>query len=99
MVADAISRLPTTNQNQKERSTEAQDLPSKTLDKTKMFILDDEKFPLDLFLVQRTQNKELKERKSKFKQLVNDTASNYNIMELDGHQLVGMKGDYMSLLP
>ena len=57
-----------------------------------MFILDDDKFPLDLSLVQRKQNYELNKRKSKLKQLVNDTASNYNIMELDGHQLVGYEG-------
>ena len=92
MVVDAISRLPTTNQDQREPSTEAQDLPSKALDKTEMFILDDERFPLDLSLVQRKQNKELNKRKSKLKQLVNDIASNYNIMELDGHQLVGYEG-------
>ena len=60
VVADAMSRLPTTNQDQKELSTDAQDPPSKILDKSEMFILDEEEsFPLDLSLVQRTQNIEL----------------------------------------
>ena len=81
VVADAISRLSTTTKYQKEPSTEAP-----ALSKEEVFILDDETFPLDLSLVQRTQNIELNKRKSNLKQLVNDTASNYHIMDLDGHQ-------------
>ena len=87
VVADAISRLPTTITDQNEPSTEALDLSEK-----ENFILEDEVFPLELSLVQRTQNVELNKRKSKLKQLVNDTASKYHIMELDGHQLVGYEG-------
>ena len=89
VVADAISRLPTTTTDQDEPSTEALDLSGK-----ENFILEDESFPLDLSLVQRTQNVELNKRHSKLKQLVNDTASNYHIMDLDGHQLlVGHEGN------
>ena len=63
VVADAISRLPTTEQDQRELCIDAQDLPSKTLDKNEIFILDDVEFPLDLSLVQRKQNIELNKRK------------------------------------
>ena len=42
VVADAISRLPTANKDQIKPSTDAQDPPSKILDKAEMFILDEE---------------------------------------------------------
>ena len=87
VVADGISRLPTTTTDQDEPSTEALDLPGK-----ENFILEDEAFPLDLSLVQRTQNVDLNKRQSKLKQLVKDTASKFHIMDLDGHQLVGYEG-------
>ena len=66
VVADAMSRLPTTNKDQREQSTDAQDPSSKTLAKAEIFILDEEEsFLLDLSLVQRLQNIELNKRKSK----------------------------------
>ena len=99
-MADAMSRLPTTNKDQSEPSTDVQGLSSKVLASMEMFALEEEEtFPLDLSLVQKTQNIELNRRKSQLKQLVRDTASKYNILELDGFSLVAYEGKYMSLLP
>ena len=65
-----------------------------------MFILDEEEsFPLDLSLVQRTQNIELNKRNSKLKQLVQQEASNYNTMELEGFQLVVYEGNLCPCCP
>lgn len=87
-MADAMSRFPTTTQDQREPCTDAQD-PARS----EMFVLDeDTAFPLDLSLVQRTQNVELNKRNSKLKQLVKDKASKYNVLELDGFSLVAYEG-------
>ena len=59
VVADAISRLPNTTTDQDEPSTEDLDLSEK-----ENIILEDEAFPLELSLVQRTQNVELNKKKS-----------------------------------
>lgn len=84
IVADAMSRLPTITEDQQELCTVALD-PTRM----EMFILDEEiSFPLVLSLVQKTQNIELNKRNSKRKQLVNDKASKYNIMEFDSFTLV-----------
>ena len=79
VVADAMSRLPTTIQNQREPCTAAPDSS-----RLEMFALDEDiAFPLDLSLVQMTQNVKLNKRKSILKQLVKDNASKYNILELE----------------
>ena len=43
--------------------------------------------------MQRIQNIELNKSNSKLKQLVNDKTSNYNVMELDGFQLIIYEGN------
>ena len=53
---------------------------------------EDVAFPLDLSLVQRTQNVELNKRKSVLKKLIKDDASKYNILELEGFTLVTYEG-------
>ena len=89
IVADAISRLPTANNDQREPCTEAQDQLSKTLTEREMLILeDDEPFPLNLSQVQRIQQKELNSKKSKLKQLVNDNKSGYKVSTLDESEIV-----------
>ena len=56
IVADAISRLPTANEDQNEYGTDTRGLSSKVLAETEMLVLDDDNdiaFPLDLSLVER----------------------------------------------
>ena len=60
VVADAMSRLPTTTQNQNEHCTVAPDSQGLEM----LALEEDIAFPLDLSLVQRTQNVELNKRKS-----------------------------------
>ena len=55
VVADIISRLPTTNKDKIESSIDTQDPPSKILDKSEILVLyEEETFSLDLSSVQRT---------------------------------------------
>ena len=89
IVADAISRVPTANQDQIETCTDTQDPLSKTLMELEHLVLEeDEGFPLNLPLVQKAQQKELNSKNSKLKQLVNDKKSGYNISTLDELELV-----------
>ncbi len=93
IVADAISRLPTATTNQKEPSTDALDSSGKTPAEEEVLVLeDDEAFPLNLSLVRRTQQKELNKRNNKLQQLIDDKKSGYNIITLDGVELVTFEG-------
>ena len=89
VVADAISRLPTANEDLNEPSTDVHGPSSKMLAEGELFVLDDdEAFPLNLSLVQRTQQQELKSKNNKLQNLINDKKSGYNVMTLDGVELV-----------
>ena len=64
VVANALSRLPSTNQDQKEQCTEAQGLSSEMLAEMEHLVIDDdEAFPLNLPLVKKAQQNELKKNK------------------------------------
>ena len=89
IVADAISRLPTANEDQNEPSTEARGLKSEMLSEMEVHVLEDDiVFPLDLSLVQRTQNIELNQRNSKLRQLIDDAKSGYGVSTLDGVEIL-----------
>ena len=93
IVADAMSRLPTTNQDQKEQCTDARGLASKELEQMEVFILSDEEyFPLELSLVQEIHNIELNKRQSQLKKTLKNNKSNYHFLVLDGFKLVAFKG-------
>ena len=88
-VADAISRLPTANQDQIESCTDTQDPLSKTLTESEYLVLEeDEGFPLNLPIVQQAQKEELNIRNSKLKQLVNNKKSGYKLNTLDEIELI-----------
>lgn len=94
IVADAISRLPTTtNEDQNEQSTEAQGSSSEMLAEMEMFVLDDdeEAFPLNLSLVRKTQQLELNQKDSKLKKLVKDKKSGYNVMTIDTIEIIAFE--------
>ena len=60
IVADAMSRLPTTNQDQRELRTDAQGLSSETLAEMEQLIFEkNDPFPLNLSLVRKIQQHEL----------------------------------------
>ena len=64
-MVDALSRLLSTNQDQKEQCTEAQGLFSEMLAEMGHLVIDnDEAFPLNLPLVQKAQQNELKKNKN-----------------------------------
>jgi hypothetical protein len=89
IVADVISRLPTANEDQNEPNTEVQGLKSEILSEMEVHVLEDDiAFPLDLSLVQRTQNIELNQRNSKLRQLIDDAKSGYGVSTLDGVKIV-----------
>lgn len=89
IVSDAISRLPTTNKDQKEQCTKAYDLLSETLKETEQIIFEEEEsFPLNLSLVRWTQQQELNASNSKLKQTVNEKSAGYKITTLDNIEIV-----------
>ena len=91
-VADAISRLPTTNQDSKETCTEAQNPSSKTLAEMEhLLVEDDEVFPLDLPLVQKAQQIELNKTNSKLKQMLDNNKSGYKQTKLDAMKIITYK--------
>ena len=92
-VADAISRLPTaSNDQEQEQSTVAQG-QTKAVTKGEHLVLEDEEqFPLNLSIVRRTQNKELKLRNSKLRRLVKEKQSGFKITQLDTVELVTYQG-------
>ena len=92
IVADAISRLPTANQDQEEHCTEASGLTKNVILGEHLALEDEEEFPLNLPLVQRAQNKELKQTNSKLKQIINDKKSGYTKSQVDGLELITFKG-------
>ena len=93
IVADAMSRLPTATKNQRELSTDAPGSSDEVSAEKEVFVLDDdESFPLNLSLVQWTQQLELNKTKNKIKQLLNDKKSGYNVMTIDGIELVTYEG-------
>ena len=80
IVADAISRLPTTAIDQNRHRTETDDQKNSTfLTKSSEFLVlqNEEGFPLDLPLVQEEQLKELNKKNSKLKQLLKTKSSGY----------------------
>ena len=83
IVADAISRLPTTNQDQDETRTESQGLE----ELEQLVFEETESFPLNLSLVRKTQQNELNKNK-KLKQLLDDKTSGYNITTLDNVEII-----------
>ena len=92
IVADAISRLPTTNEDQNEHSTVTRGLSSEKLAEMEMYVLDDdEAFPLNLSLVRKTQQLELKLRNSKLQTLIDDKKSGYNVITLEGVELIAFE--------
>ena len=93
IVADVISRLPTTTTDQRDHSTEALDLSGKIPAENEVLVLEDDKaFPLNLSLVRRTQQIELNKNKSKIKQYLNDKKSGYVIQTLNNVKLVTVEG-------
>ena len=95
IVADAISRMPTANTDQREPSTEVQGLSSETLAELEQLVLeDDESFPLQLYLVQKII-KELNTKSNKLRQSINDKKSGYHIMTLETSRSLPMKIEYM----
>ena len=72
VVADAISRLPTANKDQKETRNDTQGL----FKEENLVLKDDEAFPLELSLLRKEQNKELKKRNSKLQLAIKDKKSN-----------------------
>ena len=89
-IADALSRMPTTNIQDSTRSSSTEE-DHESLNE--MFYQEKEQsndtgFPLELSEVQRIQNKELKQRNSKLKAEVKDKNSRYNIQELEGLDIV-----------
>ena len=92
IVADAISRLPTANEDQNESRTEIQGLSSEMLAKMEYLIFEDnEEFPLHLPLVQKVQQNELMKKSSKLKQLINDKKSGYHVITLDNVEIIAFK--------
>lgn len=90
IVADAMSRLPTANKDQKEHCTEVQDLKNElfaTNAANNILDEDDERFPLELPLVQREQNKELK-RNPKLQTALKDKQSGFTRKLLDNVDLI-----------
>ena len=68
IVADAISRLPTANEDQNESRTEIPGISSEMLAKLEYLIFEeDAEFPLHLPLVQKVQQQELNRKKQHFK--------------------------------
>ena len=88
IVADAISRLPTANNDPEEQGTEAQGQARIAESEEHLALEDEEEFPLNLSLVRRIQQRELKHNKSKIKTLLKDTKSGYKIQLLNGVQLI-----------
>ena len=80
IVADAISRIPTTAIDQNRKSTEFEDQENgKFLTKSSEFLVlqNEERFPLDIPLVQKEQTKELNKNNSKIKQLLKTQSSGF----------------------
>jgi hypothetical protein len=93
IVADAMSRLPTANQNQREYSTVTLGSSDEKSGEEEMLAFeDDEAFPLNLSLVRRTQQIELNQTNSKLKKLLNDKKSGYKVMTLNNVELVVNEG-------
>ena len=84
IVADAMSRMPTTNQDPSEHRTEAPDLHEAEYLPLEI----EERFPLQLSLVRKRQQNELNKRNSKLKQLVNEQESRYKVSTIDGIEIV-----------
>lgn len=92
IVADAISRLPTANNDQIEPSTEVLDQSSEMLAELEKLVLeDDESFPLHLSLVRKIQQQELNTTSSKLRQLVNDKKSGYHVTTLNNVEIIAYK--------
>jgi len=80
IVADAISRLPTTKIDQKTKSTEFEDQENRKFSpKSSEFLVlqNEDRFPLDVLLVQKEQQKELNKKNSKIKRLLEQKLSGY----------------------
>ena len=84
MVADAISRLPTASRDQNETRNDTQGL----FKEENLVLEDDDAFPLELSLVRKEQNKELKKRNSKLQLAIKNKNLNYNITTLDEVEIV-----------
>ena len=93
VVADAISRLPTLNQDDPYEQQDQSGISTDTqgLGKAETFVLEEEEaFPLALSLVQRTQQTELSNRNNnnKLQKLLRDEKSGYKKKILDGVELI-----------
>ena len=92
IVADAISRLPTANEDQSESRTEILGLSSEMLAKLEYLVFEeDSEFPLHLPLVRKVQQQELKRKNSTLKQAINDKDSGLHIITLDNVEIVAFK--------
>ena len=92
VVADAISRLPTANEDQNKSRTEIPGLSSEMLAKMEYLVFEeDSEFPLHLPLVRKVQQQELNRKNSKLKQAINDKDSGLHIITLDNVEIVASK--------
>ena len=92
IVADAISRLPTTNEDLKELRTTARDPSNEAFDESELLVLEEDEnaFPLDLSLVRRRQQIELNQN-NKLQKLINDKKSGYNVTTLEGVEIIAFE--------
>jgi len=91
IVADALSRLPTTNTERDEPSTGTVPLRTNELFNLNRDIPNDNGFPLEHSTVQRMQQNELNVRNSKLKALMKDDLSGYSKQDLNGIELIMYK--------
>ena len=92
VVADAISRLPTANTEQRDVRNVSQvlqdEIRSAYFGEIFNLVEDHKSFPLDVSLVQKEQQNELNQQNSKLKDLVNTKDSGYYIGTFWNHELV-----------
>jgi len=83
IVADAISRLPTTNEDPRDTRTDSHGL----LELEQFALEENEAFPLNLPLVRQAQQLELNNNAT-LQKLINDTTSSYAMTTLDDVELI-----------
>ena len=88
VVADAISRLPTANDGQIEECTSTHDRAKIAVEEEHLALEDEEEFPLNLALVQKAQQRELKHKKSKINTLLQNKKSGYTKNHFEEFDLI-----------
>jgi len=89
IVADALSRLPTTDtESNRSSSTEGGHDSLNEMFLNERSEADDTGFPLEISIVQRIQNEELNQAHSKLKAAIKDKNSRYQIKEYEGLEIV-----------